>query len=131
VFDKVATVKQPPYTPPGWPQEVRPAGAPGWEESAKRWLLDVSPPELRAYGVLRRHGVLLARFAAVHTDAGIEGVRRAIGEVRTGFRDLVEPEPVEAALRAWEREYARLMARRRSVGLVEEALRGRRFRPRL
>ncbi|MGH3385072.1 MAG: hypothetical protein ACRDO1_10880 [Nocardioidaceae bacterium] len=117
--------------PPGWPPEVRPAGAPEWEESAGRWLLDICPPELRAYPVLRRHLVVLARFAVVHTDATLEATRFALGETRTGFKDIVGPETVDAVLQAWERELARLTARKRSVGLVDEAVRGRRFRPQL
>jgi hypothetical protein len=51
--------------------------------------------------------------------------------VRTSLRDVVAPETVEQAVQAWERETARLVARRRAVDLVEQALRGRRFRPRL
>jgi len=117
--------------PPGWPDEVRPPGVDGWERSVDPWLLDICPPELRSYAVLRRHTVVLARFAAVHTEATLEASRRALGEVRTSLRDFVEPETVERAVRAWEREIARLLARRRAVDLVEQALRGRRFRPRL
>jgi hypothetical protein len=117
--------------PPGWPREVRPPGVEEWEGSAAPWLLDISPPELRSYTVLRRHPVVLARFAAVHTEAALEAARRALGEVRTSLRDVVAPETVEQAVQAWERETARLVARRRAVDLVEQALRGRRFRPRL
>jgi hypothetical protein len=38
---------------------------------------------------------------------------------------------VDAAVETWQRESARLIAVRRAVGLVEEALRGRRFVERL
>ena len=38
---------------------------------------------------------------------------------------------VEAAVETWQRESARLLGVRRAVGLVEEALRGRRFVARL
>jgi hypothetical protein len=117
--------------PPGWPVEVRPPDAEGWEGSAQRWLLDVCPPEHRSHRVLRRHTVVLARFAAVHTRATLEASRRALAEARTGLRDVVGPETVEQAVLAWEGEIARLVARERAVLLVEEALRGRRFRPRL
>ncbi len=44
---------------------------------------------------------------------------------------MVDPETVAAAVAAYEREGARLMAALRAVGLVEEALRGRRFVARL
>src|SRR5205823_5855961 len=56
--------------PPGWPRQVRPPDAPGWEHTAAAWLLDLSPPDYRGYPVLRRHLVVLARFAALHLEAG-------------------------------------------------------------
>jgi hypothetical protein len=130
VFDTLAGMAQA-VEPPGWPAEVRPPGVDGWERSADPWLLDICPPELRSYAVLRRHTVVLARFAAVHTEATLEASRRALGDVRTSLRDVVEPETVERAVQAWEREIARLLGRRRAVDLVEQALRGRQFRPRL
>jgi hypothetical protein len=117
--------------PPGWPREVRPPAVPGWEDSAATWLLDIGPPEFRGHAVLRRHAVVLASFAVVHTEATLEAARRALGVARTRLRDFVEPETVEEAVVAWEREIARLVARRRAVDLVEQALRGRQFRPRL
>ena len=94
--------------PPGWPAEVRLPGVEGWERSVDPWLLDICPPELRSYAVLRRHTVVLARFAAVHTEATLEASRRALAEVRTSLRDFVQPETVERAVQAWEREIARL-----------------------
>ncbi|MGH3367854.1 MAG: hypothetical protein ACRDOY_11690 [Nocardioidaceae bacterium] len=117
--------------PAGWPAEVLPPDAAGWEESAARWLLDICPPEFRSYAVLRRHVVVLARFAVVHTEASDEAARRALAEARTSLRDVLAPETVEQVVTAWEREIARLVARRRAAELVEEALRGRRFRARL
>ncbi|MDQ3424390.1 MAG: hypothetical protein M3510_13685 [Actinomycetota bacterium] len=117
--------------PPGWPRPVVPAGVHGWEDSATAWLFDVSPPEFRSYPVLRRHPVVLVRFALTHAEAGLQASRSGLGEVRTSLRDHAEPETVDLAVVTWEREIARLLALRRSVGLVEEALRGRRFRPRL
>jgi hypothetical protein len=119
------------YAPPGWPAQVRPPGAPEWEESAVRWLLDVCPPDYRAHAALRRHPVLLARFAVVHVDACLEGVRRGLGDARADLRDVVPPDVVDTAVETWMSEEARLGGVRRAVGLVEEALRGRRFVPRL
>ncbi|MPZ60131.1 MAG: hypothetical protein GEU93_02310 [Propionibacteriales bacterium] len=118
-----------PVAPAGWPQAVLPAGAPGWEESAVSWLLDISPPELRGYAVLRRHPVALVRFAVVHTDAFREGALRALPQARTTLSDYVQPDVIEEFVAAWEHEIVRLVARRRAVGLVEEALR-RRYAPR-
>lgn len=120
-----------PVVPAGWPVEVRPPGVDGWEGSAARWLLDICPPEFRSYAVLRRHPVVLARFAVVQTTASHEAARRALGDARNSLRDFVAPDTTERILDAWEREMARLASRLRSVRLVEEALRGREFRPRL
>lgn len=117
--------------PPGWPSAVRPPGAPRWEDTATSWLLDRCPPEYRSYAVLRRHDVVLARFAVLHVEAGQAAVRRGLSEARSELRDLVDQDTVEAAVQTWHVEAARLMAERRAVGLVEEALQGRRFVARL
>ena len=119
------------YTPPGWPSQVRPPGAPAWERTAVAWLLDVCPPEYRGYPVLRIHEVVLARFALLHVEAAQAAVRRGLSEARGVLRDVAAPDTVEAAILAWQAEEARLTAERRAVGLVEEALRGRRFVARL
>lgn len=95
------------------------------------WLLDICPPEYRSYPVLRRHVVVLARFAVLHVEASQAAVRRGLSEARAVLRDVAEPGTVEAAVEAWHTEAARLESERRAVGLVEEALRGRRFVARL
>ena len=118
-------------TPPGWPRQVRPPGAPGWEHTAVAWLLDICPPEFRSYPVLRRHDVVLARFAVLHVEACQAAVRRGLSEARAALRDVADLAAVDAAVEAWQTESARLLAERRAVGLVEEALRGRRFVARL
>ena len=117
--------------PPGWPAEVRPPDAPGWERSAVNWLLDLCPSDYRRYAGLRRHVVVLARFAVLHVEAGQAAVRRGLSEVRADLREVASPDVVEAAVQTFQLEEARLMAVRRSVGLVEEALRGRRYVARL
>jgi len=117
--------------PPGWPPRVRPPGAPGWEHTAVAWLLDICPPEYRTYPTLRRHEVVLARFAVLHVEACQAAVRRGLSEARGALRDVADPDTVEAAVETWQAESARLMGERRAVGLVEEALRGRRFVARL
>jgi hypothetical protein len=118
-------------SPPGWPRRVRPPGAPGWEHSAVGWLLDICPPEFRSYPVLRRHDVVLARFAVLHVEACQAAVQRGLSEARGALRDVADQDAVEAAVETWHAESARLLAERRAVGLVEEALRGRRFVARL
>ena len=63
-------------SPPGWPREVRPPDAPDWERTACNWLLDQCPPDYRAYPALRRHPVVLARFALLHIEANQAACRR-------------------------------------------------------
>lgn len=117
--------------PPGWPAEVRPPGAPDWETTAVAWLLDLCPPEYRTYPTLRRHAVVLARFAALHVQACQSAVNQGLSEARGGLREVADGSVVEAAVETWQRESARLIGVRRAVGLVEDALRGRRFVERL
>src|SRR4051812_49588967 len=57
------------YAPPGWPDGVRPPGAPDWDVSAVAFLFDCCPADFRSYPVLRRHPLVLALFA-VHFVAG-------------------------------------------------------------
>ena len=113
--------------PPGWPAGVRPPGTPDWERSAVNWLLDISPPEYRTYAGLRRHPAILARFAVLHVEAGQAAVQRGLSEVRGLLRDVATHTEMAAAIDIWQYEGARLIGVRRSVGLVEEALRGQRF----
>lgn len=117
--------------PPGWPAPVRAPDAPDWEATATAWLLDLCPPEYRTYPALRRHAVVLARFAVLHVEACQAAVDRGLSEARGGLREVAESSVVDAAVETWHRESARLLGVRRAAGLVEEALRGRRFVQRL
>ncbi|MFN8196610.1 MAG: hypothetical protein U0R80_20255 [Nocardioidaceae bacterium] len=117
--------------PPGWPRQVRPPDAPGWEHTAVAWLLDLCPPEYRSYPAVRRHVVVLARFAVLHVEACQAAVRRGLSEARSELREVADLDVVEAAVETWLAEDARLVGVRRAAGLVEEALRGRRFVARL
>lgn len=119
------------YAPAGWPRAVLPPSVAGWEESATRWLLDLCPPEFRSYPVLRHHPVVLVRFAAIHVESSALGVRRGLSETRAALREVADPGVVDAAVTAWQGEEVRLHEVTRSVGLVEQALRGRRFVARL
>ena len=112
--------------PPGWPEDVLPPTAPDWERSAVAWLFDLCPPDYRAHEVLRRHPVVLARFAAGHVQAGVETARAGLRTVRRDLRDEVPPEVVEAAVAAYDREGRRLVAAARAVAVVDAALRGER-----
>lgn len=117
--------------PVGWPPEVRPPDTPDWERSAVSWLFDLCPPDYRGYGVLRRHPVVLARFAAGHVAAARDAVRHGLGTARADLRDLVPPGVVDEAVAVYEREADRLAAMARAVDLVAAALAGTRFRPKL
>jgi hypothetical protein len=115
------------YLPPGWPARVRPPGAPDWEASAVAYLLDCCPPDFRAYRVLRNHPVVLARFAARFVDGQHRTTQEGLAEIRTSLRDEVSSEVIEEAAQAWLTEDARLARAKRSVQLIEHALRGQGF----
>ena len=115
------------YAPPGWPSQVRPPGAPGWEATAIAFLLDCCPADFRAYRVLRNHPVVLAQFALHFVNGQHEASQRGLAEVRTSLSDCVEPDVVDAATQAWLEQGARLARVRRAVTLLDEALRGRVF----
>ena len=76
--------------PPGWPERVRPPGAPGWEVTAGAWLLDICPPEYRSYPVLRHHVAVLARFAALHIKGAQMAVDVGLSEARGALREVAE-----------------------------------------
>jgi hypothetical protein len=104
---------------------------PGWDRRAIAWLFDLCPPDFRGYELLRRQPVVLARMAAENVAASVEACRKGLATARSDLRDLVPPEAVEEAIALYEREGVRLTAVAGSVRLVEAALQGRRFVPRL
>ncbi len=115
------------YVPPGWPTDVMPPGAPDWEQSAVAWLLDQCPADYRGYPVLRRHPVVLARFAAQFVEGQIRSSREALATTRSSLGEYVENTVLDDAAQAIQAEGARLVRVRRAVMLVEESLRGRIF----
>lgn len=119
------------YVPPGWPEGVRPPRSEDWEDTAAAFLLDCCPAEYRGYRVLRRHPVVLARFAALHVEAQVRACREGIGGVRASLGSYLSPEVLESALAAWHEQAELLRRRRREVALVEQALRGQVFVPKL
>lgn len=118
-------------TPPGWPTAVRPPDAPDWERSAAGWLLDLCPPDYRGYPGLRRHLVVLARFAVLHVEGNLAACRRGLSEARADLGPVASAAVVDAAVRTFQLEEARLLGAHRAAALVEEALRGRRYVARL
>ncbi len=99
--------------------------------SAANWLLDLCPADYRRFSGLRKHVVVLARFAVLHVEAQQLATRRGLSEIRGDLRDVADEAVVLAAVQTFQLEDARLVAVRREVGLVEEALRGRRYRVRM
>lgn len=119
------------YLPPGWPLEVDPPALHDWEQSAVAYLLDCCPADYRAHPVLRRHPVVLARFAADFVEGQITSSRSALAQARVNLHDLVTPQVLASAVEVLQSEEARLVRVRRSVALIEEALRGKIFLPKL
>lgn len=115
------------YVPPGWPTRVRPPGAPDWEATATAFLFDCCPADFRKYAVLRRHPVVLARFAVQFVEGQYHATQEGLAGVRTGLTEYVSAEVLESAVEAWLEQEAMLVRTRRAVLLVEEALRGRVF----
>ena len=119
------------YTPPGWPAGVHPPGSDDFESTAVGWLLDVVPPDYRLHGVLRRYPVALATMARYHSAACVEGAREGYRTARTELAGALPPHAIDTVLAAYRKEGARLAATARAVGLVERALRGEVFTPKM
>ena len=119
------------YTPPGWPAGVHPPGSDDFESTAVGWLLDVVPPDYRLHGVLRRYPVALATMARYHSLACVEGAREGYRTARTELAGTLPPHAIDTVLAAYRKEGARLAATARAVGLVERALRGEVFTPKM
>jgi hypothetical protein len=119
------------YLPPGWPTGVHPPGSDDFEATAVAWLLEVVPPDYRLHGVLRRHPVALAAMARHHTAACVEGARAGYRTARSELGEALPPHAVDAVLAAYRTEGRRLAAVARAVVLVERAIRGEVFAPKL
>jgi hypothetical protein len=119
------------YTPPGWPAGVHPPGSDDFESTAVGWLLDVVPPDYRLHGVLRRYPVALATMARYHSKACVEGARQGYRTARTELAGALPPHAIDTVLAAYRKEGARLAATARAVTLVERALRGEVFTPKM
>ena len=95
------------------------------------YLFDCCPADFRAYPVLRRHPLVLARFAAHFVDGQCRSAQEGLAGIRAGLRDRVPAEAIEAAAQAWLEQAARLARTKRAVSLLEDALSGQVFHPRL
>ena len=119
------------YIPPGWPAGVHPPGSEEFESTAVGWLLDVVPPDYRLHGVLRRYPVALAALARYHSKACVEGARQGYRTARTELAGTLPPHAIDTVLAAYRKEGARLAATAQAVNLVERALRGEVFTPKM
>jgi outer membrane biosynthesis protein TonB len=119
------------YIPPGWPAGVHPPGSEDFESTAVGWLLDVVPPDYRLHGVLRRYPIALATMARYHSKACVEGARQGYRTARTELAGALPPHAIDTVLAAYRKEGARLAATAEAVDLVERALRGEVFTPKM
>ena len=119
------------FIPPGWPERVLPPSEIDWETSAVNFLLDCCPADYRAYPLLRRQPVVLARFAAQFVESQLRASRDGIAQTRASLRDYVDAPVLDDSVDVLQREEARLVRLRRAVMLVEETLRGKIFISRL
>jgi hypothetical protein len=110
---------------------VHPPGSEEFESTAVAWLLDVVPPDYRLHGVLRRYPLALAALARYHSKACVEGARQGYRAARTELADSMPPHAIDTVLAVYRKEGARLAATARGVGLVERALRGEVFTPKM
>lgn len=117
--------------PPGWPAAVRPPQVEAWQRSAVSWLLDLCPPDYRGHPVLTRHPLALCHLTVAHVEAGLNAIRQARSSARTELSAVLDTPTLAELFEALDVEEARLIAARRGVQLVGEALRGRRYVPRL
>jgi hypothetical protein len=110
---------------------VHPPGSEDFESTAIGWLLDVVPPDYRLHGVLRRYPVALATMARYHAKACVEGARQGYRTARTELAGALPPHAIDTVLAAYRKEGARLAATAEAVDLVERALRGEVFTPKM
>jgi hypothetical protein len=115
--------------PPGWPADLPPVGA-GLDAAVVGWLLDRLPPEYRTSPV-RRHPLILAIAARRHAEATVAGTREVYRELRAALRDHLEAGEIDAGLQALEGLAAQFARTLREVDMVEQALRGHIWKPRL
>jgi len=110
---------------------VHPPGSEDFESTAVGWLLDVVPPDYRLHGVLRRYPVALATMARYHSKACVEAARQGYRMARTDLAGALPPHAIDTVLAAYRKEGARLAATAEAVALVERALRGEVFTPKM
>ncbi len=106
---------------PGWPRDLPDPGSAGFDERVVGWLLDRGPADLRGSD-LRLLPLALAQTVGHIVDGELAGLRTAYAGARSGLRDVYSAADVDRVLAALEAEGARLLAVRREVALVCDAL---------
>ena len=89
------------------------------------------PPDYRRHPVLRRHPAALASVARYHSRACVEGAREWYRTARVELGVALPPHAVDGVLAEYKMEGFKLAATARAVELVERAIRGEVFAPRL
>jgi hypothetical protein len=102
-----------------------------WEVREIAWLLDVLPSDYRRHLVLRRHPAALASVTRYYSRACMEGAREGYRTARVELDVFLPPHAVDGVLAAYRTEGFKLAAIARAVELVERAIRGEAFGPRL
>jgi hypothetical protein len=74
---------------------------------------------------------VLAWLAGHHVGAELTAVQQALARVRADLAEELPPGTITALVETLEAERVRLIGVRRGVALLEEALRGHRYIPRL
>lgn len=115
--------------PPDWPLHLQDPDDPDFVDAATRWLWEVGSLDRSPLSVWARHPRALAFRVARDVEARLEGARVAYAQARVALRDSgVDVDEVLAEL---EGEAATLQRAQREVGVVGEALAGRRWQARL
>lgn len=110
---------------------MRPPGSEDFEASAVAWLLDVLPGDFRRYPVVRRYPAALASIARHYADACVEGAQQGYRAARVELGVAIPPHAVDGVLAAYKTEGFKLARVARGVELVEGAIRGEAFAPKL
>ena len=119
------------HGPPGWPQEVPPPDVEEWQVAACAWLLDQAPPEFRSYRAVRHHPLLLVWLVGHHVRAQQDAVVLARSTARQDLSGDLPPEVAPQVFDVLDREELRLRRLARAVDLLEQAVRGKKFVPRM
>jgi hypothetical protein len=119
------------YLPQDWQAEVRPPGSGDFEANAVAWLLDVLPDDFRRHQVLRWHPAALASMARHYALARVQGAREGYRTARVELGVSIPPHAVDGVFAAYKTQGFKLARVARGVELVERALRGETFAPKL